>query len=394
MNYKITELSKYSKQDNEKMDSINNVFEIFPPFQLKSSFKSMDVQVENADFNEPEFDDSLSDLCISNIQYDFELTKYCPKCGEKYPKEEVICFKCLVHLKNISDNIEVSDIQFNPQFIFNASNSYDDLESLLCKDNLLKINKFDFTYEDYLNTLHDIKAQAFKNFDEIVKANKLDFDSLGILDKILLFAKSFVKVDYKSYGGQLGYFEEGVIYIDDRQTESLQITTLIHELSHFLIQEILIHILCKLLNASRNSTVQNLVTFILNYTPFTELIDEYAAHNVEGRFTLFGFQDYSSYLQIENSLNDEMSRDDIEITKTIGNSFALSVKEILESLIDRDLRDEIKKQFLSDVVDKPNYNALKMENCQVLTDEGFIKAIWLILNEGCGVALANLNMSQ
>ena len=129
----------------------------------------------------------------------------------------------------------------------------------------------------------------------------------------------------------------------------------------------------------------------MSYTPFTQLIDEYSAHNVEGRFTIFGFQDYSSYLQIEKSLNGEMSLDEIEITKSIGNTFAVNIKEILESFIDRDLREDIKDQFLSDVLDRPNYAALRMENCQILNDEGFVKAIKLILNDGFEVASANID---
>ena len=189
----------------------------------------------------------------------------------------------------------------------------------------------------------------------------------------------------------MGYFESDVISIDDRQTDSLQITTLIHELSHFLIQEILIHILCKLLDATRNSFTESLLTFILSYAHFTQLIDEYAAHNVEGRFTIFGFQDYSSFTQIEQSMDGEMTAEEIEITKSIGNTFALSIKEILESLIDRQMREEIKEQFLKDVMERPNYRALEMENCQILNDEGFIKAIWLILNDGCEVAASNID---
>ena len=55
----------------------------------------------------------------------------------------------------------------------------------------------------------------------------------------MLFAKSFVSVDFKSQGEQLGYFENNTIFIDDRQKDSFKITTLIYELSHFLIHEML-----------------------------------------------------------------------------------------------------------------------------------------------------------
>ena len=233
-------------------------------------------------------------------------------------------------------------------------------------------------------------GRIFRNFDGLVKENEIEFDELKILEKIILFVKSFVRVYYKSFGGQLGYFEKDTIFIDDRQTDSLQITTLIHELSHFLIQEIIIHVLCRILDATRNGFMEALAAFILSYIPFTRLIDEYSAHNVEGRFTIFGFQDYSSYLQIEQSLEGEMSKEEIEITKSIGNNFAVSIKDILEALIDKQLRKEIKDQFMVDVLDKPDYMALEMENCQILNDEGFIKAIWLMVNDGCQVAASNV----
>lgn len=381
MTVNINELSKYSKNDIEKSILIEEVInEIRIREHEKLVLNKFDYYGECNDESE-----ELNVFC-----QDIAVTKFCPKCGRKFPESEFVCFDCLVHLKEISDKVDVSEIKSNSQFILEGSNDYDDFTELLDVGNLLKINEFVFSADDFSDILYDIKSQAFKNFDTLVKVNEIDFDSLSILDKIILFTKSFVEVNYKSFGGELGYFETGKIIIDERQTKSLQITTLLHELSHFLIQEILIHILCKILDASRNNLIEVLTSFILSYSPFTQLIDEYCAHNVEGRFTVFGFQDYSSYRQIELSLKGEMSADEIEITKSIGNTFAVNIKEILESFIDKDLREEIKEQFLREVLDAPDYNALKMENCQILNDEGCIKAIHLILNDGCKVASSNI----
>lgn len=381
MTVNINELSKYSKNDIEKSILIEEVLnEIRIRGHKNLVLNQFDYYGECNDESE-----ELNVFC-----QDIAVTKFCPKCGRKFPESEFVCFDCLVHLKEISDKVDVSEIKSNSQFILDGSNDYDDFTELLDVGNLLKINEFVFSADDFSDILYDIKSQAFKNFDTLVKVNEIDFDSLSILDKIILFTKSFVEVNYKSFGGELGYFETGKIIIDERQTKSLQITTLLHELSHFLIQEILIHILCKILDASRNNLIEVLTSFILSYSPFTQLIDEYCAHNVEGRFTVFGFQDYSSYRQIELSLKGEMSDDEIEITKSIGNTFAVNIKEILESFIDKDLREEIKEQFLREVLDAPDYNALKMENCQILNDEGCIKAIHLILNDGCKVASSNI----
>ena len=387
MTFKINDLSEYSQSDIEKIDLIADVLNQFSKSLLLMEMNS-DVIMDSEMYCEDDIESEYK-LCAPDVKVN--LTKYCPKCGREFPEGENVCFDCLVHLKNISDRIDVCDIPSDPQFVFKGKHSYDGFEELLSNENLLKINEFNFSIDDYSDVIRSIKSQALRSFDKLVKKNELDFDSLDILEKIILFSKSFVKVEYKSHGAELGYFEENTIYIDDRQTDSLQITTLIHELSHFLIKEILSGVLCKLLDCSRNEFVNDLIVFILSYNPFTRLIDEYAAHNVEGRFTIFGFQDYSSYMQIESSLDGEMSRDEIEITKSIGNTFAISIKDILESLIDKALREEIKDQFLSDVLDKPNYAALKMENCQMLNDEGFIKAVWLILNDGCEIAFANID---
>ena len=297
---------------------------------------------------------------------------------------------CLVHLKDISDKIDVRDIEFSPEFDFKGKNDFTGFEDLLSEENIAKINEFNFSSNHYSRILFNIKSQAFRNFDKVIKDNEIVFDDLDILDKVIIIVKSFVDVDFKSYGGQLGYFEDNVIYVDDRQTDALQITTLIHELSHFMIKEILTQIICKILNAKRNPFIEILSTYILSYSAFTNLIDEYSAHTVEGRFTIFGYQDYSSFKQIEQTLKDEMPQEEIEITKSIGNTFAIGIKNILESFLDRELREDIKHQIKLDILDKPNYKELAMENCQKLTHEGFMKAIWLVLSEGFVVASQNI----
>ncbi|MBE6498992.1 MAG: ImmA/IrrE family metallo-endopeptidase [Methanobrevibacter thaueri] len=293
-------------------------------------------------------------------------------------------------MKNISDK-DIFKIKTKPEFHFKGKNQYNDFEEILSEDNLLKINNFKFTITDYSNIIQNIKLQALKNFDNTIKNNNINFDNLSILDKIILFAKSFTQINYKSSGAELGYFENNTIYIDDRQTQSLQITTLIHEISHFLLNEILACILSKILDSTKTRQTEIVINYILSYIPFAELIDEYCAHNVEGRFTVFGFQDYSSFLQIQKKLENEMTIDEIEIIKSIGNTLVIFIKDILESLIDESLCEEIKELFLKEIIDVPNYNALKMENCQILNSDGLIKSLWMILNDGCEVANSNID---
>ena len=319
------------------------------------------------------------------------LTKYCPKCHEKYPEDENFCYKCGVKLKDIDGIVRVRDIKSSPKLDFEGNNTFNSFKDIFTQENIKKINDFDFKKRDYNKIIKDIKTAAFRNYDDLVSSNELVQDWMSVPDQVLLFAKSFAQIEYKSYGEELGFYGFNVIEIDDRQRNSLQITTLIHELAHFLLDEILARVLCILLDCSKNEYIEALTTFILSYSPFTRLIDEYSAHTVEGRFAVYGYQDYSSFLQIEKTLDGEMSRDEIEITKSIGNTFANSIKDILESYIDSDLREDIKELFLEENFDSPNYEMLKLENCEKLTNEGFLKAIWLILSDGIDVARLNIS---
>lgn len=414
-------LSKYSRIDKEKRQMIDELLRPRQYFQSKPVYKKISdirkIQDDprqadelQSDFVDAEFetcdiapyeDDLDEEVPVDKNRYEdihvfqskrrsIEFTKYCPECGRKYQENKDVCLDCLVHLRKISDKADVRDIDYDPQITVVGSNDFKSFDELLSPANMDKLASFEFSDRELSEILTNIKAQAFRNFDEIASDNGIHFDSLPILDKIMLFAKSFVAVDFKSYGGELGYFEKNTIYLDDRQTDALQITTLLHELSHFLVKEILIHVLCKILDASKNEFIDRLVEFILNNSAFAELVDEYAAHNVEGRFTLFGYQDYSSFKRIENSLKGEMDSEEIEITKSIGNNFSIKIKEILESFIDRDLRDEIKVQFKKDILERPDYRALMNENCKILTRNSFISAIVLILTDGCMMASRNI----
>ena len=376
----FNDLSQYLQVDREKQRMIDDMMpKVSAPVIFHSKIK-YGASDDFADYS----------LC-EDIKMDrLPFTKYCPQCHRKYPEEENFCFDCLVKLKNISEITKVCDIKTKPEFKFKGTNDYVAFEEIFTPENAEKINDFKFALKDYKGIVKDIKRTAFLEFDNLVKSNELVLDYLDILDKVLLFSKSFVEVDYKSYGQELGIFAFDRIEIDDRQLPGLQITTLIHELSHFLLKEILAHVICNILDCNKNSSIDAISTFILTYSPLNRLIDEYSAHSVEGRFAIYGYQDYSSFLQIQKSLEGEMPSDEIEIAKSIGNTFSLSIKEILESYLDDDLREDIKVQFREDVFDGPKYEMLAMENCNKLKSRGFMQAIWLIISEGFEVAGMNI----
>lgn len=365
----LKSFSKYTRPDREKRALIDSAL---PKAELKMyMMKSMDV----------------ADECLCDIAYEAKPTKICPKCGERYPEDENFCFECGVALNDLR-HADIKKLNIRHEFPCDGSAVLSDFEEIFTKENLIAINDFDFTRRDFNKILKDIRMSALKSIDDAIKENAVDLDSLSCLEKVLLFTKAFVDVEYKSYGQELGYYSFNRIFVDDRQLDALQITTMLHELTHFLIKEILAHIMCRLLDVSKSREIESIITFILTYSKENCLIDEYAAHTVEGRFTLFGYQDYSSFLNIQKEL--DLPDDEVEMLKTIGNTLAHMIKTIIESFITDKMLSDIKTQFRSDILDRPDYTQLRHENCILLTYEGFFQVIQCILVEGFAFASENV----
>ena len=366
----LVRLSKYTKRDREKEALIESVM----PRLANLSYDKM----------------CMKECSLSDAEYEMEPepTKICPKCGRKYGEEENFCFDCLVALKGF-EKVDIKTLNVKHEFECTGSNVYGDFEDIFTKENLIAINDFDFNRKDFNRIIKSIKSTALKNIDDAIKTNLINLDSLSILEKVLLFTKAFVDVEYKSYGHELGFYSFNTIFIDDRQLDALQITTMLHELTHFLIKEMLTKILCSLLDASKTNEMESIITFILTYSKENCLIDEYAAHTVEGRFTLFGYQDYSSFLNIQKEI--DLPADEIEMLKTIGNTLAHMIKTIIESYIDSNMLEDIKSQFKADIMEMPDYDQLMHENCTLLTYEGFFQAIQFILVDGFAFASENID---
>ncbi|WP_407376110.1 hypothetical protein [Methanobrevibacter sp.] len=375
-------LGGYTRTDREKKLIIERLTKR-PDFQYKmhAKYQLMDAPAADFDLEEPVLKDEVNELICD---YDVTpLTKFCPECGRKYPEGENFCLDCAEKLREIK-SVDISSIDLNPTFDFTANNQYNNFSDILTAENLEKLTVENF---DVNKIVLNIKRTAFKRLDAAVKDNGIYLDSLSIVEKIMLFTKAFVDVEYKSYGAELGYYRFNRIYVDDRQLDALQITTMLHELAHFLIKEIITHVLCTIWECSKTTEIESVATFILSYSPVTALVDEYAAHTVEGRFTLYGFQDYSSFLNIEKSV--ELEKSEIEMLKTIGNTFANIIKKILESFIDAEMLSEIKDQFRRDILDQPDYRNLIHENCTLLNRKGMVEAIRLLLVEGFVVSMDN-----
>jgi|GEM_PF-504727 len=223
-----------------------------------------------------------------------------------------------------------------------------------------KIQNSQISDDDYLEILTKIRNDYRNNLDKIIKSNDLNLNDLSIKEKTVLLSKSFVHTEYKSVGRELGSYSFDEIRVDDRLSDPLIITSIIHELSHFLLEKILKEMLMKILKTNDTPLISSFVKIMLEDNDLNYLMDEFCAHTVEGRFALYGYQDYSSFKYKLDSIAHLYSKDDIDYTLIVANSFAYDIKEILEDFLNEDLGAEIKEEY-KNTRDNPNYGELDFE---------------------------------
>lgn len=313
-----------------------------------------------------------------------DLVKECPCCGFKYPDDYNFCVKCHCpdKLEEIKPQINIYDIEVYPNEYYNSldhTNRYGSIHDLLNENNRLKLEEFTINYADYEFILSKIKSTYQKILSEIIETYSIDINMLSTYDKILLLAKSFVKVKYKHGGGDSGNFAYNEINIDDRQKPYLKITAIIHELSHFILAEIFEQALMLVLDTDKTDAIEAFVCEIL-LKKFNYLVDEYCAHTVEGRYAVFGYQNYGSFIsQLNDYPNDEELTPDY--ARIFGNTFARDIIDIIGSFINEKMRKEIHNEF-NLINEPPNYEPLKYETREYLDNENISRAMNIMINYG------------
>ena len=283
---------------------------------------------------------------------------------------------------------EIKDIQINYIKEMNYPNDITDMEEFFTDKNMEKIVKCNISINDYKEILIKIINNSKSNLNNIINEYDLNFNKLKTRDKVLLYAKSFTDTEYKSVGRLLGSYSFNRIRIDDRLPSPLIITSIIHELSHFLLEKILKEIVMKIICSNDTPLISAYVKILLEDNDLNYLLDEYCAHSVEGRFALYGFQDYSSFNYKLNQIADLYSSEDIEYTLILANTFAYDIKNIMEDFIDEDLREDIKDEFLK-LKEPPQYEQLELEIESRLEGDYFVEAIGILLTSGISEALNN-----
>lgn len=259
----------------------------------------------------------------------------CPVCGEINSDAATHCVKCNNQLNPISiDDFDILFNDFNQNLLANAN--VDDAEYLELLSNI-------FVRADYI----DIWGETTKN-------------------KILNLASIFTECKPKSRGYERGFIFLGTcIYYEDRLADSVQIATIIHELAHYFLFNIIESLLCDILKVKPSSVIQSFVWYFLMFPEF-KIMSEYCAHTVEGRFIPYGYQNYGSFNSlVENCGFDEES---LQTMIKLGNSFANEIIVYLEKYIDDDLRNEIKLQYRKDLTPPTNESILsETDDCFSIT---------------------------
>lgn len=355
-------IKKDLKRLTEIHDSLKGVF-------LNYLFEIDGIVFENKVFycrGEFSSDEALTDLEDADANMDYDVIE---------------------ELSIIPEPVRITAIEVEYPRKMRYANSITSPDELFTDETIEIIARCDFSPDDYMVILTDIKKSSQKLIKELTETYEIDINSLKTRDKVLLFSKSFVKTGYKSVGRRLGSYAFNEILVDDRLSNPLIITSIIHELSHFMLEKILKEILMTILKTDDTPLISSYIKIMMEDNDLNYLLDEFCAHCVEGRFALYGFQDYSSFKYKLNEISDAYSQDDIDYALIIANTFAYDIKDIFEGFIDEDLREDIKDEFLS-IRDNPNYSELDFEIEERLDENHFSEAISILLLSGIGECLA------
>lgn len=277
------------------------------------------------------------DICGT---FNLKENKYCTHCGNKFVTEH-ICPHCGEVNLDYATHCVKCQKQINPITI----DDFDVLFSEYNQDLLLNATISDFEYNQILSNI-------------FIRADYLEIYGNTTKNKILNFASAFTECKPKSRGYERGYiFLGNCIYYDDRLDDSVQIATIIHELAHYFLYNIIENLLCHIFKVRTSSILQSFVWYFLILPEF-KIMNEYCAHTVEGRFVPYGFQNYGSF----NALVKNMDCDEESVNTMIifGNTFANEIITYLEKYIDDDLRQEIKVQYRKDL-NSPTYESIFRE---------------------------------
>ena len=284
-------------------------------------------------------------MCEICGTFNFKENNYCTHCGNKLIIEHICPYCGETNLDGATHCVKCQE-QINPI----AINDFDTLFTEYNHDLLLNAKISEMEYLNWVSAL-------------FMRADYFDIHGDTIKNKILNFASIFTECKPKARGYERGYiFLSNCIYYDDRLDDSVQISTIIHELGHYFLFAIIEEVLCRILGVQTSSTLQSFVWYFLTLPEF-KIMNEYCAHTVEGRFIPFGFQNYGSFNVLVD--NTPLNQEALDFMVIFGNTFANEIISYLENYIGEELREEIKIQYRKDL-NAPTYESILKETTDSL----------------------------
>lgn len=227
-----------------------------------------------------------------------------------------------------------------------------EFRKLVNKENMNILYKNKFSVKDYEKILDNIYTSG------VIHLKLKESDT--VLEKIKKIASQYAQIVIDENTDLQGYYIHNKLFINDTLPDSLQITTIIHELAHQLYAEIFEQIIKQTLNVHDEYIIQSFIMFMLNNSIENRAATEYISYIIEGRFTPLECQNFIPFLQLLMQL--EIDVDHSKQYFIYGHEVSHHIQDILDKIITPDIKDEIKKQFEIDDIEKYNQQ-LKFEYC-------------------------------
>lgn len=225
-----------------------------------------------------------------------------------------------------------------------------EFRKLVNKENMNILYKNKFSVKDYEKILDNIYTSG------VIHLKLKESDTA--LEKIKKIASQYAQIVIDDNTDLQGYYIHNKLFINDKLPDSLQITTIIHELAHQLYAEIFEQIIKQTLNVHDEFIIQSFIMFMLNNSIENRAATEYISYIIEGRFTPLECQNFIPFLQLLMQL--EIDVDHSKQYFIYGHEVSHHLQDILDKIITPDIKDEIKKQFEIDDIEKYNQQ-LKFE---------------------------------
>lgn len=256
-------------------------------------------------------------------------------------------------------------------------NHFADIGDIITVENREKLENIHLTPQQYRSILNKIKSTSDSILYKIFNESYIDFNSLSIFEKIVIFTNSFVEADYNSEGDELGSYSLNKIHLDDKRDTATQIITLIHELSHHLLAEIFEQAVMILFNTDKTDAVEGFVQVSLGSSDNFVLCNEYCAHSVESHFTPLEYQNFGSFHKILERFdqNKFINKHVVSYSMRVGNTFCQDILTIIESFIDDNLKEEIKQEFDKNQINPINPDRISYETEDTVNINQLLKYI-------------------